>query len=192
MKTKEEINMNPKATFYAVLYADFRKTAIECGYALALHGSMVRDMDLIAVAWTEDAKPVEELVSKINDCIGNTIWKERNLRDKELRMHGRITYTICIMGDWFIDLSVIPPISQTTDICSRCDKEFKTEIVTRVCPECNGNGYVIASKEKEEKEYEMFFCSDVIQGWYPIATERLRNQDKIEEYIKSGILRRIK
>lgn len=110
MKTKEEVLVkDSRATFYAVLYQDFRKVAIECGYALSIHGSMARDMDLIAVAWTEEALPVEELVKKINDCIGGTVWSERNISNYELKPHGRITYTISIMADWFIDLSVIPP-----------------------------------------------------------------------------------
>ena len=109
MKTKEEVNLNPKATFYAVLYPDFRRVAIECGYALAIHGSMARDMDLIAVAWTEDAQPVEVLVKAINDCLGDTVWKEHNLTTCGEKPHGKLCYTLSIMGDWFIDLSIIPP-----------------------------------------------------------------------------------
>lgn len=113
MKTKEEINLNPKATFYAVLYPDFRRVAIECGYALALHGSMVSDMDLIAVAWTEEALSPEELVSRISDRIGETYWKDRHKTDFELKPHGRIAYTLSIMGDWYIDLSIMPPTTKT-------------------------------------------------------------------------------
>ena len=112
MKDKEEVKLNSKATFYAVLYSDFRKAAIDCGYALAIHGSMARDMDLIAVAWTEEARPVDELVEKINNCIGKTVWTEHNLTTSELKPHGRITYTLSIMGDWFIDLSIIPPVKK--------------------------------------------------------------------------------
>lgn len=109
MKDKSEVNIGGKAVFYAVLYEDFRKAALECGYALALHGSMVRDMDMIAVPWVVDAKPVDELVAKISDCIGDTVWKGRHLVLQETRPFGRMLYTMSIMGDWFIDLSVIPP-----------------------------------------------------------------------------------
>jgi hypothetical protein len=36
---------------------------------------------------------------------------------------------------------------KTNDICSKCDKSFKAEIVTRICPECNGeNGIKIEAK----------------------------------------------
>jgi hypothetical protein len=76
-----------------------------------MHGSMHTDMDLIAVAWVEDARPAEELVAAINSCIGETVWKGHNLTTCEVRPHGRLTYTLSILGDWYIDLSVIPPRS---------------------------------------------------------------------------------
>lgn len=110
MKNADEVNPNGRPVFYAVLYNDFRKAALECGYALALHGSMARDMDLIAVAWNEDAASVETLVKRISDCIGETVWKDHHLNTAETKPHGRISYTLSIMGEWFIDLSVIPPI----------------------------------------------------------------------------------
>lgn len=109
MKTKEEVRVDGRAVFYAVLYPSMRKAALECGYALALHGSMQSDLDMIAVAWTGDAKPKEELAAAINECLGNTVWKESNLESATVREHGRIVYTLSIMGDYYIDLSVYPP-----------------------------------------------------------------------------------
>jgi len=109
VKTKDQVKLNPKASFYAVLYQDFRKVAIECGYALAIHGTMTNDMDLLAVAWTEEAVNPIELVKKLNDRIGDTVWHEHNLTTAGKKPHGRIAYTLSIMGDWYIDLSVIPP-----------------------------------------------------------------------------------
>jgi hypothetical protein len=48
----------------------------------------------------------------------------------------------------------------------------------------------------QEYEYEMFFDSKPdelvqIHGWYPIATDRIRNPEKIDHYIETGLLRRI-
>ena len=68
-KNKEEVKINGKPVFYAVLYNSMKEAALECGYALAMHGSMHSDMDLIAVAWVENAEPVEVLVKAINDCL---------------------------------------------------------------------------------------------------------------------------
>lgn len=109
MKDKSEVMIEGKPVFYAVLYNSMKKAALELGYTLAMHGSMHNDMDLIAVAWVEDAKPVEELVKAISDCIGNTVWKDHHQTNFELRPHGRIAYSLSILGDWVIDLSVIPP-----------------------------------------------------------------------------------
>lgn len=45
-------------------------------------------------------------------------------------------------------------------------------------------------------EYEMFFKSEPndfckIDGWHPIATDKIKNIDKVEEYISSGLLRKV-
>ncbi|MEX0662096.1 MAG: hypothetical protein WEA58_04085 [Balneolaceae bacterium] len=109
MKNRNDVFKNQRSAVYAVLYNDFRNAALDCGYALAVHGSMLNDMDLIAVAWTEESKPHPELVKAISDCIGDTIWKEYHFKQYEVRPHGRIVYTLSIYGDWRIDLSVIPP-----------------------------------------------------------------------------------
>lgn len=110
MKNKEEVNIEGKPVFYAVLFNSMKEAALNCGYALTLHGSMCNDMDLIAVAWVREAKPVEDLVKAISDCLGNTVWKKYHFKSGGYKPHGRISYTLSIMGDWFVDLSVIPPL----------------------------------------------------------------------------------
>lgn len=108
MKDKSEVRTDGKAVFYAVLYKRFREAALECGYALALHGSMISDMDLIAVPWVNEAKTPDELAKAISDCIDGTAWKDHHLMDRHEKPHGRVTYTLSIMGDWHLDLSVLP------------------------------------------------------------------------------------
>jgi hypothetical protein len=108
MKDKADVKLEGKAVFYAVLYNSFRKAALECGYALALHGSMASDMDMIAVPWVADAKTADELVEEISSCIDGTVCKDHHLMDRTERVHGRLCYTMSIMGDWHIDLSVMP------------------------------------------------------------------------------------
>lgn len=105
---KDYSQTNPKPAFYACLYSDLRKAAYECGYALALHGSMARDMDIIAVAWTDEATAPDVVVDKILEACAGTIYTHLSGKKGE-KPHGRLAYTITILGDWFIDLSVIPP-----------------------------------------------------------------------------------
>ena len=127
VKTKDEINFNPKPRFYAVLLPKFVKAAAEMGYALAVHGSMGRDLDLVAVAWVKEAKPVDELVQELNKCIGETVWSPANLLSFELKPHNRLTYTLSIIGDWFIDLSIMPPLKEEDIYCQYIGTEINID-----------------------------------------------------------------
>jgi hypothetical protein len=108
MKNKDEVKSMGRTGFYAVLFESFRKAALECGWALGLHGSMATDMDMMAMPWTDDAKPPEELVKAISDCIDCTIWKDRHTVAHIGKPHGRIVYTISIYDDFYVDLSIMP------------------------------------------------------------------------------------
>lgn len=109
MKDKEDITTNGRAVFYAVLWPSFRKAALNCGWSIALHGSMANDMDMMAMPWAEEASDVETFTSAISECIGKTIWKEKHSIAFTDKPHGRIVYTMSIMGDFYIDLSIITP-----------------------------------------------------------------------------------
>lgn len=81
---------------------EVRAAAYACGYALAVHGSQERDLDLIAVPWIADARAPEALIRHIcaeidADQIGPTEYKP----------HGRVAVSIKKKG-WYrmIDLSV--------------------------------------------------------------------------------------
>lgn len=108
METKDYSKTNPKASFYACLYPELRNIALEHGYALAIHGSMARDLDLIAVAWQEKTEFHGIMIDEMCKAIGGTLFKSLEPKLDE-KPHGRIVYTLCILGDWFIDISVIPP-----------------------------------------------------------------------------------
>lgn len=128
MKNREDIRTEGRAVFYTVLYPKFRQAALDRGYTLALHGSMASDMDLIAVAWVKDAKPVEELVQAFSDLIGNTVWKDHHLKKFEFKPYNRICYTLSIFSDWYIDFSIIPPVdSDFTKQVNECEDKIKEQ-----------------------------------------------------------------
>ena len=131
MKDKSEVKTEGRAVFYAVLYNRFRKAALECGYSLALHGSMAADMDLIAVPWVEDAKTPDELVAAISDCIDGTVWKGHHLLDRHEKPHGRLSYTLSIMGDWQIDLSIMAA-TKSGEYQMRVVQETAPDIATAI------------------------------------------------------------
>lgn len=74
------------------------------GYSIGLHGSMRRDVDLIAVPWTEEAADPELLVTLI--CEEMTMTLVSKWEDKP---HGRMAVNLQPDG-WYklIDLSIMP------------------------------------------------------------------------------------
>lgn len=94
---------------YGRIYTMVRKLAWEEGYAIGLHGSFTRDLDLIAVPWEagRNCKP-EKLVARILQATGMTIARTGNPGDKP---YGRLVWTLLLpeFGDpRFVDLSIMP------------------------------------------------------------------------------------
>jgi hypothetical protein len=93
---------------YARVFTKARCVAWAYGYALAMHGSFTRDLDLIAVPWTERACDAEHLVRVIETKADLRITVEAEAGKKP---QGRMTWTLMFktFGDpRFIDLSVMP------------------------------------------------------------------------------------
>jgi hypothetical protein len=83
-----------------------RKLARECGYAIGVHGSLRRDLDLIAVPWAEKFVSPDELASRIQEeCCGQ---KFNDLFDWETKPNGRKATVFPIGLNAFVDLSVVP------------------------------------------------------------------------------------
>lgn len=82
-----------------------RDLAKEIGYAIGVHGSLERDLDLIAAPWSEEAlkRNYLEVMQYIADGLG------ARLVEVEAKPLGRRACTIKMNG-WYkaIDLSVMP------------------------------------------------------------------------------------
>lgn len=104
---------------YAQLLPRIREVGKRLGYAIAVHGSMTRDLDLLAVPWVESAEPAERLVAAIAKSVGgfvvgggpDPIERGRLSNEPSIQPHGRLSWNICWGGHPFIDLSVMPRIS---------------------------------------------------------------------------------
>lgn len=81
------------------------------GYAVAVHGSRVRDLDLIAVPWTDETPHTPLAVAEmIADAIPGTV-----IGKPTKKPHGRVAFVIHPLSPlqhgfdrWYIDLSVMP------------------------------------------------------------------------------------
>ena len=97
---------------YAQYYLGMVKVAYESGYALAVHGSMVRDLDVIAVPWIPAAVDPAILARSLCDAVGGFFAgaEEGVTPAPAVKDHGRLVWTIVLGGRHFIDLSVIAPV----------------------------------------------------------------------------------
>lgn len=95
------------ATFapaYAAMYPALAEIARDHGYALAVHGSMARDFDVVCIPWTDQPADPETVVKAMCDT-----FAIRQIGAPDTRQHGRRVYTLSVeFGDCFLDLSFMP------------------------------------------------------------------------------------
>lgn len=116
--------LHVKPSLYAHYFEILKPIAYEYGYNLVLHGSLNRDLDLIAIPWQEVLKPHEQMVAEMADAIGGYIMLQ-NGGINQATHHGRLWYVVNINrgeyvppfarekpyeGDkqYYLDISVIP------------------------------------------------------------------------------------
>lgn len=107
------------APWYVMAYTKLERIAWRYGYALALHGSMSRDLDLIAIPWTEDAESPDRLLAAFCRFIGDKAQVNITAGKPTEKPHGRIGYVIPIGYEGhYLDLSIMPlksSIQETPD-----------------------------------------------------------------------------
>lgn len=92
------------APIYCGLYVDLAEIARKHGYAMALHGSMARDFDLICIPWIEVPSSPQVVVDEI--C--NT-FAIRETGKQDITYHGRMRHTVVLSyNECFLDLQFMP------------------------------------------------------------------------------------
>lgn len=103
-KSREHVVTNGRAVFYAAMWNDFRQAALDKGWALALHGSLANDMDIMAMPWVDGASEPMEMINAIRHCFDNP----REIGYKTSSMpNNRVVYTIFIWADFYLDINII-------------------------------------------------------------------------------------
>ena len=107
-----------RAAAYVALYPMLHQIAKDHGYALAVHGSVHRDFDLIAVPWIEEASEPLELIKAIKEATyavtHHEIDDEKYYPDchPTKKPHGRVAYSLHVtnhgMYGGYLDISVMP------------------------------------------------------------------------------------
>lgn len=103
------------APAYVAFFPRLAEIAQAKGYALAIHGSVQRDLDLVAIPWTADAEPDQDLIQAIADYASGVMTHMFGamtvVHGPELKPHGRKAWSIIIGNGAVIDLSILPRIA---------------------------------------------------------------------------------
>ena len=92
--------------------AAFRYTAYRCGYAIGVHGTLKRDIDLMAMPWRDsaiDAVSLAEHLRSTAEAICGVARFRDNLPEK--KPCGRLAFSFYLTYDDkgpYVDLSVAP------------------------------------------------------------------------------------
>lgn len=104
MKTVKELKPNYAPVYAAAMYPDLCKIFQKHGYALAVHGSLARDFDLIAIPWVEKPSPRKKVIDSMTNH-----FAIKQVGKPEGRPPARLAYTFAIgWGQCAFDLSFFP------------------------------------------------------------------------------------
>ena len=106
--TKREKPEPGYAPVYCAMYPELAKIVRRHGYALSVHGSLMRDMDLVCIPWVDEVSEPQAVLDEI--C---KVFAVRQLGAGEAKKHGRVAYTLSVAwGECAIDLSFMPIVKQ--------------------------------------------------------------------------------
>lgn len=120
------------APYYAVLFVKLDKIVARFGWAISLHGTMIRDLDLVLIPWTEDAEDENKVVDAIRLFVdGQHVTDTRKKHLKKMgssqkdglshfaiteKPHGRRAISINIgVSNYYLDISIMPRLTPPTD-----------------------------------------------------------------------------
>jgi hypothetical protein len=107
-RTRQHLYERKPAVYYAHLYPILRDVAREHGYTLALHGSMARDLDLIAVPWTDTATDAETLIAAMREATDLFVHPNDRTNGPTEKPHGRQAWGLVGTTLGWVDLSIMP------------------------------------------------------------------------------------
>lgn len=102
------------APVYAAMYPDLAEITRKHGYALAVHGSLARDFDLVAIPWVENPSEPSAVIETITKKFAVFVSGE-----PKMMLHNRLVYTIIVgWGECFFDFSFMPISTPSNTVCT--------------------------------------------------------------------------
>jgi hypothetical protein len=103
---------------FDVLLPALRFKAKSCGYAIGIHGSLRRDIDLIAAPWREAPVPPERLIENLEQVCLAVVgsFAKKDAAGMVSKPCGRLAQSIYLTpfyGDGpYLDISVMPVVER--------------------------------------------------------------------------------
>lgn len=90
--------IHARPSLYAFYFEQVKSIGLEYGYNIVLHGSMNRDLDLIAIPWGESIGDKTVMLNKIAEVLGGFVMQESEEDRQKFRVkyHGRECWVINI------------------------------------------------------------------------------------------------
>lgn len=101
-----------RARAYPQALAILRYVGAQCGYAIAVHGSERRDLDVVAVPWVDEARSAEEFIEALREAFKRyeftAMHSEGDHPLPRKLPHGRLCWPFHFGGGPYLDLAVMP------------------------------------------------------------------------------------
>jgi len=106
-----------RAAAYCALYPILLQICKDHGYTLAIHGSLHRDFDLVAIPWIEKASSGLKLIKAIKKATRLVTQSDNTDHlipdcSPGIKPHGRLSYSLHVtnrgMYGGYLDISVMP------------------------------------------------------------------------------------
>ena len=98
--------IHAKPSLYSFYFEVIKEIGLKYGYNIVLHGSMNRDLDLIAIPWEDEIGDKDQMIDDITSTLGgNILIQNRSVENIEgdrfgIKPHGRIVYIINLNRDF--------------------------------------------------------------------------------------------
>ena len=124
--------IHAKPSLYAYHFFHLKEIALKYGYNLVLHGSMNRDLDLIAIPWQKELGIVDDMIQEFATEVDGYVMQQ-TVEQRKCFPHGRESFVINLnrMRDkegndlqYYIDISVTPALSNEKESDLKAEIEY--------------------------------------------------------------------
>lgn len=118
-----------KPGLYTLFYERLKQIAKQYGYNLVIHGSMARDLDLIAIPWIDEPQDELLMIQDFHEYLTGKKYSKKENYHHSILPGGRSSYVIHLNlgdknGEWtrfeneqyYLDISVTPAPKNKTKL----------------------------------------------------------------------------